>query len=388
MNQSDDIVLSHDSLISLHVQLHNQIRHLILAGRWTTGTLIPSESALSAALKVSRTTVRIALHQAELQGLIERFPGKGTFVSREIRKETPSRLIAFVTCGFDSEMHLFLLNGAEDELKASGYRVIFSNVRNHREEIETLQRLQSENAAGILLWPTTSVGALNRKDAESYEQVRLPMVLMDRRLDGDRDDYDFVTSDHYGGACALMEHLIALGHRRIVFLTHRRMELFAVEQRYRAYQDALQAAGLTPAEPWLIGRDGDEISATAAMRASFSEKSAEFLQIRDYILEANPRPTAIFALNDHIAIMALRVLKSLNIKIPDEMSLAGFDDIDLAGQLEVPLTTVAQDGIAIGKRAAQLLLERLEGNIDSGRINTIATQLRIRSSTGISEATD
>src|SRR5258706_6553271 len=99
---------------------------------------------------------------------------------------------------------------------------------------------------------------------------------MDRTISG--FDCDCVTSDNYGGAQALMRHLIELGHRHVVFLSHHEMELLPVMERYRAYCDVLQEAGLTPEDPWLIGQPGKEISASYALRLSVGIKS---LELRD-----------------------------------------------------------------------------------------------------------
>lgn len=381
MNKVNDIQLYHDSFISLHVQLHNQLRDLITSGCWPGGTRIPSENQLTHHLNVSRSTVRLALQRAELEGLVERRPGKGTFVAHLSLKENQSRLVAFVTCGFDSETHLLLLKGAEEEVKANGHRIVFRNVQNRQEELDTLKRFGAEDVAGVLLWPTASRPGMEEENRRSYQQVHVPIVLMDRQIYG--LDYDCVTSDNYGGAQSVMRHLLELGHQHIVFLSHHEMELLTVMARYRAYRDALRAAGLTPADPWLIGTPGQEISASYALRSSFDVKSLELQQIKEYLLNAQPRPTAIFALNDYLAIIATRAMKLLGLMVPDHISIAGFDDIELTAHLEVPLTTVAQDSFTIGKRAAQLLLERLEKPAASTVCEHIPTQLRIRSSTAV-----
>jgi len=381
MNKANDIFLSHDSVISLHVQLHSQLRQLILSGQWQSGSRIPSESELTAYLKVSRSTVRLALQTAEIEGLIERTAGRGTFVAYLSSKERENRLIAFVTYGFDTESHLLMLKGAENELKANGYQVILSYVQSHQEELDILQRLQSGYVAGVLLWPYAEASRPQPPNAFSYRQIRLPMVLMDRQIYG--LECDLVTSDNYGGGRALMEHFVSLGHRNIVFLTHYETELVTVEERYRAYCDVMQAAGLTPARPWYIGQRGHEIGATDAFRSSHDFNSPELQQIKDYLLTAEPRPTAIFALNDYLAVLAARTMKLLDLRIPEALSIAGFDDIDLAAHLEVPLTTVAQDMFVIGKRAAQLLLERLGGQGGPPKCEIIPTELRVRSSTAV-----
>src|SRR5436190_17185710 len=87
MNKVADIVISHGSVVSLHAQLHNQLRQVILSGRWPHGSRIPSETQLAEYLKLSRSTVRLALQRAEIEGLIERTAGRGTFVAYIPSKE-------------------------------------------------------------------------------------------------------------------------------------------------------------------------------------------------------------------------------------------------------------------------------------------------------------
>src|SRR5687768_15595665 len=129
MNKVTDVAISVNSVISLHVQLHNQLRQLILSGRWPYASRIPSESQFAEHLTISRSTIRLALQQAEIEGLIERIAGRGTFVAYQPSKERANRLIAFVTCGFDGVSDLLMLSGAENEVKAHGYQIIFSNVQ-------------------------------------------------------------------------------------------------------------------------------------------------------------------------------------------------------------------------------------------------------------------
>jgi DNA-binding LacI/PurR family transcriptional regulator len=381
MNRVTDILLYHDSFVSLHVQLHNQLRELIVAGRWQGGTRIPSENQLTNHFNISRSTVRLALQRAELEGLVERIPGKGTFVAYVSHRESQNRLIAFVTCGFDSENHLLLLNGAEDEVKTNGHRIVFSNAQTRQEETQILKRVREDNVAGLLLWPNASTSRMRLENAQRYQQVEVPIVLMDRQIHG--FDCDCVTSDNYGGARALMEHLVELGHQHVVFLTHYETELLTVMERFRAYREVLHETGRPVADPWLIGQPGHEIGASYTFRSTFDVNSPVLQQIRNLVLSARIQPTAIFALNDYLAVLAMQAMRSLNLPVPDAISIAGFDDIDIAGHLQVPLTTVAQDSFTIGKRAAQLLIERLEGYTGKSRFEIIPTQLRIRSSTAV-----
>jgi GntR family transcriptional regulator, arabinose operon transcriptional repressor len=381
MNKVSDIIISQSSFVSLHVQLHNQLRHLILSGQWQSGSRIPSESEFTRHLRISRSTIRLALQQAELEGLIERFAGRGTFVAYRSDRKQLGQLVAFITQRFDSDSLLLILKGAEEEARLRGYQIILSTVQSQEEEIEALKRLNAEKIAGILIWPDASASRNTPENEQTYGAITQPVVSIDRKIHG--IDCDCVTSDHYMGARALVQHLIELGHRHIVFLTHHQVHLLSVKERYRAYREVLQQYGLTPAAPWLLGDRDIEISASYAFRASLGLNSAELQQIKDYLRTTQPCPTAIFALNDYLAIIALRVMKLLNISVPNTMSIAGFDDIDLAAHLEVPLTTVAQDHFTIGKHAARRLFDRLEGYSGTGVTELIPAQLRVRHSTSV-----
>ena len=145
----------------------------------------------------------------------------------------------------------------------------------------------------------------------------------------------------------------------------------------------MHEAGLTPLEPWHVSQPGQEILASDVFRTSMNASSLEIQQIKEYVLSAQPRPTAIFALNDYLAVITMLALKLLNLSVPHDISLAGFDDVDLAAHVETPLTTVAQDFFEIGKRSAQLLLQRLQGDIGAAHCEIIPTELRVRSSTSV-----
>jgi len=360
------------------MQVHNQLRQLILSGQWPHGTRIPSESDFVEYLRLSRSTIRLALQQAEVEGLIERIAGRGAFVIYESTKTHLNKIIAFVASDFDSENQLLALSGIESEAKSRGYQVVFSKARSRQEEIEILTTMQ-EKDAGVVLWANGS--DVTNIDKIAYQRFHIPIVLLDRTIDG--LECDCVTSDNYGGTHALLQHIVELGHQRIVFLSHQMTDLSTVKDRYCAYQDVLRENGLPAANPWLIGLPGKEMSFRRAIRSSVDNHSLELQQIKEYLLTAEPRPTAIFAINDLLAVLTMRAMKLLGLDVPGVVSIAGFDDHDMAAHLDVPLTTVAQDSYTLGKTAAQILLNRIEGFSGPFCNQIIPTQLRIRSSTAL-----
>jgi len=380
-----EIQISRESTIPLHLQLLNQLRHRILSGHWPPGSRLPSETMLQRRLGISRSTVRQALHRAESEGLIERVPGKGTFVARQPGGPPNSRLIGYITFDFLSDFQRQLLRGAEDRARSRGYRILFCNSnRDVAEEDRLLEQLLADQVRGILIWPALD-NRPSRRLFHLAQQCRVPLVLMDRTLPGLRCDH--VSSDNYGGAYAAVSHLIELGHRRIAFLSRPILQLEPVAERLRGYRAALQEAGLSPLEPWLLGAPGREMDVGYALHTYHAASSQEIQELMRR-LDRPDRPTAIFAMNDLMATQALKAAALVGLQVPEDLSLVGFDDMDIARHLEVPLTTVAQDTFALGQRAAEFLVERLEGYPGPPRREVLPTQLRIRASTGPARAVE
>ena len=371
-----DITISHTDSLPLHTQVYEHLRRLIATGDLLPGDRLPSEPALGRHLAISRNTIRQAFQRAEAEGLIERVPGRGTFVRLGASAQT-DRTIAFITGKFDNDFHSTLLNGAERAASARGYRVLFSHVRSREEEMRVLERLEVEKVRGALIWPIVMPPL-----PAAPSRGAMPIVAVDRPLPGVA--CDLVTSANYEGARAMMDHLLGLGHRRIAFVTHALLHLSPVDDRLRAYRDALAAAGLAALSPWVISRPGQEFSGDDARRI-YQHGTADTAEIAAFAAlyrAADPPPTAIFCLNDYIAMMMLRAAALLGVDVPGTLSVAGFDDTDLSAYLEIPLTTVMQDTYTIGSRAAHLLLDHIEHK-DTGpaRIETVPTRLHPRAST-------
>lgn len=373
-----EITISHDSVMPRHVQLLNQLRHLILSGHWPPGNRLPSEAELKRELKISRSTIRQALSNAAAEGLIERVPGKGTFVTRSPTAKRNNHLIGYITFDFLSDFQRQLLQGAESAARAKGYRILFCNSnRDANEENQLLDQLMEDKVGGVLIWPALDDDP-GRRIFQLAQQGLVPLVLMDRTLEGLACDY--VTSDNCAGAYAATKHLVDLGHRRIVFLSRPILQLLPIAERLRGYREALRDAGLTPLEHWLVGTADREMGTGYALRTYSNASSQDIEEIARY-LERPQQPTAIFAMNDLMAIQALKAASLVGLRVPDDLSLVGFDDIDIVAHLEVPLTTVPQDTFTLGRRAAELLIERIGGYNGPPRREMLPTQLKVRVST-------
>lgn len=373
------ISVNPDNAVPLHVQLLNQMRHLILSGEWAPGSRLPSEADLQRDLRISRGTIRQALKNAAIEGLIERVPSKGTFVAQPPPCDAPSHTIGYITSDFLSDFQHQVLRGAEQAARAKGFRLLFSSSNQDvNTENQLLQQMIADQVSGIVIWPVFG-DSPPRLLLELGKQCEPPLVLMDRTLRGLA--CDSVTSDNYAGAYAATEHLVQLGHERIVFMTRPLLQLSTIADRLTGHGDALRDAGKTPSEPWIIGSESHGQGERYTLELyNGSVTGAETTKIAKRLGQSR-RPTAILAMNDLTALLALKAATQANLSVPRDLSLVGFDDLYFLAFLPLPLTTVAQDTHELGKRAAELLIERIEGCADPPRSELLPTRLVVRAST-------
>ncbi len=370
------IKIDHNSTIPLHVQLLNELRHQILSGKAGPGSRLPSESEFQRDLEISRSTIRQALNNAETEGLIERVPGKGSFVKlSRIEKGTKNNLIGYITFDFHSEFQGQLLSGAESVTRQNGYRILFYNSNgNIEEENKLLDQLVADKVLGVLIWPAYSKD-VSRRLFQLADQKQVPIVLMDRTFENLNNDY--IVSDNYKGAYEAVSYLINMGHRKIVFLSRPILELLPIAERLRGYRQAMLDSGLEPFDPWIAGVDANERGYSFQVNGTVSR---EIEEIENKLRNAD-RPTAVFAMNDLMALEVFKAARLIGLAIPGDLSVVGFDDMDIVSYFDVPLTTVHQDTFYMGKRAAELLIERIKGYSGVPRREVIPAYLRIRTST-------
>lgn len=379
-NKLAQIELQHDNYISLHVQLHNSLRQLIISGQWAHGERIPSEPKLAKHLGISRSTVRIALQSAEIEGLITRMAGRGTFVSYKREEKVDTRFVGYVTRNFHNNLHRTLLSTVETELRSAGVRVIFSTASDSDEEAVVLQQLLDENIAGLVLWPNANPSQHQQALLHRYQDAGIPIVFVDRLVHGIEADY--VASDNYGGTYHLVKHLIELGHQRIVYLRSNIRDLKPVEDRQRGYMAAIQEYNLPQLDVlWLNSPRQHAFFETDIHHLLDACSPSLIEQVIALLQPMQPLPTAIACVNDALAIITIRAIQQMGLRVPEDISVVGFDDISLAAYTSVPLTTARQDAHELGEAAAQALLDRMDGFDIPARHITLPTSLQIRSST-------
>ena len=266
-----------------------------------------------------------------------------------------------------NDFHSVIAGSATDVLAGTKYQLVIAPIRNPEHGDVAIQSLADRQVDGIVaIAPLVTTDWLDRLAA------RIPIVMIGRH--DISEHYDTIAGDDTSGTEAVMSHLIELGHRQIAFLDstglrHRPQKTSVAPTgrdplaiRRRVYSEHMHALGL---EPRLVHTPGNmEEHATTAV--------TELLATPD-------RPSAIFAGHDTLAIGALRAIAIAGLDARD-VSVVGFDDIPIASHPMISLTSVDQQGYAIGQEAIRLVLERINGRTEAVRLE-MPTELKIRSST-------
>ena len=226
----------------------------------------------------------------------------------------------------------------EDGAQENGYNVILCNTdENPAKETQYLRVLIEKRVDGIIL--ATTAGSLPAVGDVRWS--RIPLVLFDRELP--RLAIDTVKVDSVLGGRLATEHLLRLGHRRIAII-HGPVVRSTGAERLQGYLDALRAAGLHP-DPALI-REGD-----------FKQESGRVLARQ--LLALTPRPSALFCTNNLMTVGALQTLGEQGVRMPADLSLIGYDDMEWWTLTHPPLTTVGQPVYELGREAMRLLLAQI-----------------------------
>ena len=282
-------------------------------------------------------------------------------LARSLRfKQT--KTLALVITDITNPFFTTIARGVEDVASEQGFSVIFCNTDESRdEEAKYLNVLVQKQVDGVLLVP-----AYCSSESVWFLQERsIPFVVLDRRIPDVA--VDTVRCDSEQGAYQLVQHLIGLGHERIVALTGPRA-LSTAADRVAGYAHALEESGLKSAVSACYGEYTSDSGYRMAMEA----------------LARSPRPTALFAANNFIAVGALRALRSLGLRVPEDVSVVAFDDFPEDILIEPILTVVTQPAYDIGRRAMSLLFDRLSGRAAAAPQEIILpTQLIVRKSSGM-----
>lgn len=365
----------------------NVLRERIRSGHYQTGEWLPTERVLTEDLRVHRRVVRTAIDHLVQEGLISRRPHCRPVIAEPIRPSIktpqgtsagtqllPSRLVALIMWhggsveqGGTAQQRIFW--GINQALGQAGYHTVFldlgeeigSDKENAAREAAHLRYALDQGLGGVIFYAYAYQH--NRELIQEVSQ-RIPLCLIDRVLPG--VEADFVGIDNFQGMFDATTHLIQQGHRRIAYIT-KGEPINPVQDRLQGYLKALYTA---------FGEDTDELVLTAP---SFTDKSWSLFDIV-FRQPEGERPTAVLAFNDYEAVRAAERLERLNLRVPQDVALAGFDSIVQTLPNGVGLTSVAQPFEDLGRTAANAFLRRVESPSSLPSYIELPAKLTIRES--------
>jgi len=254
-----------------------------------------------------------------------------------------------------------VIRGIDQTARREKFQVLISSSHADADALVAAARSMHGRVDGLIIMAsdTETAGAVDRI------APMFPVTLLNPCQE--TDSCDMVSLANFAGAQTVVAHLVGLGHHRIATVAGPEGNIDA-EERLRGYRQALRDAGITH-------EDDQEIP------GDFTERSGHRAALQ--LLSIAPRPTAVFAANDCMAVGLLSALHESGIEVPDQIAVAGFDDIATARYLRPPLTTVRVDTFKLGQRAVQLLLDGLENRSPTtGQREILPATLVVRQSCG------
>ncbi len=319
---------------------------------------------------VSTATVSRALHnpgvvsrqtRERVEKAVKETGYAGNAMARGLRR-METRMIVVLVPDIGNPFFSEILSGIESVASASGYNVLIGDTHNDPAKERTFaDYVRGHQADGMLLLnghpPYFADPA-----GDAGSGALPPLVVVCERLP--HHDFPTVRIDNVAAAQAATAHLASLGHRRIAHITGPEGNILTAE-RLQGYEQALGAAGL-------------ELSADLILHGDFSIDSGRTAVRR--LIKSASRPTAIFCANDEMAIGAIAELKANGRTVPTDVSVVGFDDLQIAGCYDPSLTTVRQPRREIGQTSMRIMLERLANDNLEERDCVLPWELVVRDS--------
>ncbi|MGN0832517.1 MAG: substrate-binding domain-containing protein [Kiritimatiellia bacterium] len=352
---------------SKYKALLRELKAKIIAGGYDGAHPFPSESAMARELALSRNTVHRAFQELRRLQLIE----GGVGVVPTVTHRGTMRKIGLMVPGLAySEFFQPIIRAVSRLAMKHGYTLIFGSMEpdNYARGIDRARKyaesLIAEGVAGIICQPLEFVDKMAEANAEImsvFEAAKIPVVLIDYDIvpAPDRSKYDLVGIDNHLAGFRLANHLLAQGARRIDFL-------------------------MRPNCSWSVHRRFDGVC-TAAFRHGHAEvrrivaDPGDVAKIRS--LFRRRRPDAVVCGNDAVAALFKQTAERLSLRVPDDLLLAGFDDVSIASLLSPPLTTIRQPCREIGESAFMALVGRMHNPGSPVREIYLDAPLAVRRST-------
>jgi GntR family transcriptional regulator of arabinose operon len=360
-----------------HREIFKHVLADIESGKLKEGKRLPSEAVLVKQFGSSRPTVARALRDLQNLGLVERKVGSGTYVCK-VRKPNESWRFGLLIPGLGSTEIFEPICGQLARLAQRQHHTLlwgdFGDKQGVADPILIEQVCNSyirQSVAGVFFAPlelTEDRDRVNQSVIAALESARIPIVLLDRDIVAFplRSRFDLVGIDNRRAGFLITDHMIRLGCRRVDFLA-RPDSAPTVMLRIAGYREALLDRGITSDPQWIHSGEPTDEKFVRGIMASGA--------------------TVIICANDLTAANLMRTLDAMGYSIPQEIRVAGFDDVRYAELLRPSLTTIHQPCVEIGNIAMQVMLERIENPKSPSRDILAQPTLIVRQSCGATGST-
>lgn len=359
--------LDRRSHLPLHRQIEGYFRNRIEKQDLRPGQMLPSVKLICEQFGgINHLTVRQALKNLAAEGLVRSVQGRGTFVADGKR----TRRIGLVLLTLGDSLPSEVMRGVQQVVDEADVKTLVLDSRfDSNTLVDNIRQLEDLPLDGAIIFPLCFGNVAEHLVKLKFDGF--PFVLVDRYF---RDfPTSYVVVDNYRGSYELTSHLIQQGYRRLAWLGSGEALCTSNQGRRDGFRDAINAHGLSY-DPSMI-QHIEMDSPTSAWEPQFEQ------MVRQVFSREDP-PEGLVCQNDFAAIGCMRMLKKMGLKIPQDVGVAGFDDIPAASAVcEPPLTTVRQPMRQVGIEAARLLLERIENPQAPLRNVVLPVELVVRKST-------
>ncbi|WP_100011584.1 LacI family DNA-binding transcriptional regulator [Lentibacillus sediminis] len=293
---------------------------------------------------LNNTTVVSSRTKMKVEKAIKELQYEPSMLGRNLRK-SESRLLLVLIHSFSNPFFSKIINGIEDHSIANNYNILLceSDSDPQRENI-FLNMVRNKLADGVISMNPAVDMEMMLDLAEKHSIIFCSEYY-------ENDAIPYVTIDNEAAAYKAVKHLIKLGNEKIAFISYEESFVYA-KQRRNGYERALREFGLPMREEWIYNAGGLDFQ--------------DGVQAVRKFLQCDERPTAVFAVSDTLAIGALKEVNVRGIKIPDEMAVVGFDNINFSNMTNPTLSTVSQPMYDMGYKAASMLIDSIQGKaVDS-----------------------
>lgn len=331
-----------------YYKLMGYIKEEIIMGRIKPGDQIPSENTLAEKLSLSRHTVRKAISMLVNEGYLYTEHGRGTYCTDRSRKRVDSRNVGVITTYISEYIFPKVIQGIDSVLSGSGYSIMLKNTNNDtNKEARCLEDMLQKNVEGLIIEPTKSaLFSNNLKFYEALDNHHIPYIFIHGCYQ-QLEEKSCVLLDDAKGMYSIVEYLAGLGHKKIV-------GIFKADdtqglERHKGYAKALSDAGVTYNPDNIIWFHTED------------QNVKPYNEIKRY-LEEKRDIDAIACYNDQIAFKVFELLNSFGVRVPEDISITGFDDSYFSSNCPVKITTVSHPKEKLGGLAAELLLQMIKDN--------------------------